>query len=230
MLTRHRTIAVIALATAVVAMLIALWLSSPGLFNRQPGREGRDTQSDPNGEAAPTLRPGENIQAERIATIAAIGRTSSEQQSYVIMTLAEARKSAPFQILTPEYLPEGYAPQRFVGVIQGPVSMSKEDLSKPYVVRGIALEYFDADSISDPQAVGIRIEQGRHLRLHPAREFQGTMLKDIAGFPADVWEEETIQGRRLVMMVWEDPSQRIGFHIIGETTVKEALRVARSLR
>ena len=143
MLTRRRTIAVIAFAAAAIAILIALWLSSQGLLDRQPSGDGRDLRSDPNGVAAPTLRSESKIKGERMATIAAIDRAASDQENFVIMTLDEARKLAPFQILTPGYLPERYVPQRFGGVIQGPASMRKEDLSKPYVVRGISLEYFE---------------------------------------------------------------------------------------
>ena len=136
----------------------------------------------------------------------------------------------PFQILTPEYLPEGYEPEEFVAVVKGPAQGGREALSQPFVVLGVNTRYFDPSGTPPSIRKGIFVEQ--HLLIGRPKDAGGVKIgvEDIGGFEADVWHAKTLGGDDLVLVFWRDASRGVGFHVISFASKDETLRVARSLR
>lgn len=146
------------------------------------------------------------------------------------MTLEEARKVVPFQILTPEYLPEGYESEEFVAVIKGPAPGGREALSKPLVVWGVNAHYSRAGATSPSDGKLIFVEQ--HLYIGRPVDAGGVKLgvEDIGGLEADVWLDKNLAGDEIVSVAWEDSSRGVGVNITSLASKDETLRVARSFR
>ena len=140
---------------------------------------------------APTdaLTPAERDTLKREAL-----RDQDPERNPQIMTLEEAGAVVPFQILTPEYLPEGYEPEEFVAVVKGPAQGGREALSQPFVVLGVNTRYFDPSGTPPSIRKGIFVEQ--HIFIGRPKSAGGVKIgvEDIGGFEADVWQDKTLGG------------------------------------
>ena len=194
-------------------------------------REAVQAQPTPSPTPDQSIEPDTLSDAERAAKIREAVQAQADQRNPQIMTLEEAREVVPFQILTPEYLPEGYEPEEFVAVKKGPESGGREALSKPFVVKGVSINYLKVVGPSGSRRESISIEQ--EVGGRPPGSVGGAekaSVEDIGGLSADVWKGEMMTGAALVAVFWVDPSRGVGTSIASGASVEETLRVARSFR
>ena len=194
-------------------------------------REAVQAQPAPSPTPDQSVEPDTLSEAERAAKIREAVQAQADQRNPQIMTLEEAREVVPFQVLTPEYLPEGYEPEEFVAVKKGPESGGREALSKPFVVKGVSINYLKVVGPSGSHRESISIEQevgGKPPRWVGGAEKAGA--EDIGGLSVDVWKGELMTGAAFVAVFWVEPSRGVGTSIMSAASVEETLRVARSFR
>ena len=135
------------------------------------------------------------------------------------MTLEQAREVIPFQIQVAEYVPQGYALEEYVLILEGPgygnevrgvyMSYSAIDPERQQVPKQIVVEQ-QLGKKSEP-TVGIMGGQQVGSQMVEPAELPQSLPEDVGGFQADIWERSDPAGHDLTVVIWEDEDRGVWF-------------------
>ena len=143
-----------------------------------------------------------------------------------VTTLEEARKQAPFQILIPQDLPQGYELKE-VGLVTRLAQGGREAIGMPRQVSGVSLLYSkdgSTDVLLIEQSLG-DIAEG--YEVGGARKIASL---NVQGLYLDVWRGANALGKEVFTVMGGDVSRGVLFHMASFLSEYETLRTAASFR